>query len=122
MVCLFVMFLCLCVLVVECPFFVHLFLLKPGSSPGCSGKFPEIWLSLLWIHWEIPGSAGELTEKARDLPEYRDELPGISPVNFQFPIYIYIEYIFREMTANRQQCYCNKLLLLSYANSASNPT
>ena len=53
----------------------------PGSLPGCTGKFPGIWLSLFWIHWEIPGSAGELTEKARDLPGYRDELPGISPVN-----------------------------------------
>ena len=53
----------------------------PGSLPGCTGKFPGIWLSLLWIHWEIPGNPGELTEKARDLPEYRDELPGISPVN-----------------------------------------
>ena len=52
-------------------------------SPGCTRKFPGIWLSLLWIHWEIPGSAGELTEKARDLPGYRDELPGISPVNDQ---------------------------------------
>ena len=45
---------------------------SPGSSPGCTGKFPGIWLSLLWIHWEIPGSAGELTEKARDLLGYRD--------------------------------------------------
>ena len=52
-----------------------------GSPPGCTGKFPGMWLSLLWIYWEIPGSVGELTEKARDLRGYRDELPGISPVN-----------------------------------------
>ena len=53
----------------------------PGSLPGFTGKFtgmyrgkfPGIWLSLLWIHWEIPGSASELTEKAQDLPGYRDE-------------------------------------------------
>ena len=49
--------------------------------PGFTGKFTGMYrkvswdISLLWIHWEIPGSAGELTEKARDLPEYRDGSP-----------------------------------------------
>ena len=68
----------------------------PGSLPGFTGKFtgihqevhrdvPESFLGygfcLLWIHWEIPGSAGVLTEKARDLPGYCNEFPSISPVN-----------------------------------------
>ena len=82
---------------------------SPGSSPGCTGKFPGIWLSLLWIHWEIPGSAGELTEKARDLPGYRDApryFTGESPVNFQFPgksLYLFLHGT-SNLTSNYLDC------------------
>ena len=84
----------------------------PGSSPGFTGKFPGMWLSLLWIHWEILGSAGELTEEARDLPGYRDKLPGISPVNFQFlgrSLYLFLLGTLHIMIINETS---NMLILL----------
>ena len=53
-----------------------------GSSLRFTRKIPGIWVSLLGKSREVPVS---LPVKARDLPGYCDELPGISPVNFQFP-------------------------------------
>ena len=79
---------------------------NPGSSPAFTGIYREVLQDLLgsfleyfFLHREIPGKAGELTGKARDLPGYRRapqeispplkkiprDITGELPVNFQFP-------------------------------------
>ena len=68
---------------------------SPGSSPGCTRKFTGMYQKVSWdmafssldslgnpgkcrwAYWE----RSRFTEKAWDLPRYRDKLLGISPVN-----------------------------------------